>query len=177
MSALKRLSSDNEWYTRAKAIDLILPYIPEGCTKIWEPFLSSDVRDEQYESVTRLREKGFDVVTKREDFFASKGAKGAIVVSNPPYYTPKGCRNTKERVIERLCEQKRPFALLLPTYYLQTKSFKRLQDKYGHFSVVIPSFKLQYYKVKNGKKVKPEKGCSFYTLWLCHRMSSGPLVV
>ena len=176
MSALKRLSEDNEWYTPAKTIDLILPYIPPGYNTIWEPFLSSDVSDEKYESVSRMREKGFEVITERRDFFTSS-EEGVVVVSNPPYHTPKGCRNTKERVIERLCEHETPFALLLPTYYIQTKSFKKMQERYGHFSVVIPSYKVQYYKVKDGNKVKPEKGCSFYTLWLCHRMLDGPLVV
>ena len=178
MSALKALSSDDEWYTSSKTIEMIIPYLPEGCDTIWEPFLSAEVEDDLYESVTRLRDEGFEVLTPRQDFFSNvEGGPATVVVSNPPYHTPKGCRNTKERVLERLCELERPFALLLPTYYLQTKSFKRMQDAYGHFSVVMPSAKIEYYKVRDGKKTYSKTKCSFYSVWLCHRLGAGMTVV
>lgn len=159
----------DEWFTPSSAIRLIESYIPSGSI-VWECFMPAELPDSVVESASTLRSMGHTVVTTRADFF--KSDYGDIVVSNPPYHTPRKERNIKERVIERLCELGKPFMLLLPTYYLQTLSFKKMHNKYGRFGVVMPSKKIHFYKVdvKSKTKAAKAKGCSFYTVWLCHKV-------
>ena len=35
----------------------------------------------------------------------------------------------------------------------------------------MPAKKIQFYKVIDGKKVQPKKGCNFYTLWVCYKLN------
>ena len=60
---------------------------------------------------------------------------------------------------------------MLPTLYLHTKTFKEVKDKFGNFQIIMPAKKIQFYKVIDGKKVQPKKGCNFYTLWVCYKMN------
>jgi len=161
----------DDWFTPSSALLQIEPFIPPGSI-IWECFMPTELPDSIVESASTLRSMGYTVVTTRGDFFKNDGYGTDIVVSNPPYHTPSKQRNIKERVIERLCELGKPFMLLLPTYYLQTLSFKKLQNKYGRFGVVMPSKKINFYKVHAESKTKAAKakGCSFYTVWLCHKV-------
>ena len=98
-----------------------------------------------------------------------------ICISNPPYATPKGKINIKKRIIERLCSINKPFMLLLPTLFLQTKIFKSIVDKYGLFQFIIPSKKIQFYKIINDEIIRSRskhlKGCSFYTCWICRNIN------
>jgi hypothetical protein len=163
----KKKSNDDEYYTPCYAIEMLKPYLPaDKNTIIWECF----GRDFSYiESAKTIRSMGYGVIADGDDFWTNN--KGDICISNSPYHTPKGERNIKERVIEKLCEANKPFCLLFPTLYYQTKSFKKMVDKYGDFQIILPSTKIQFYKVEDGKKIKPDKGCSFYTSWICWRMN------
>ena len=59
----------------------------------------------------------------------------------------------------------------MPTSYLQTKSFKKMVDKYGNFQFIVPCKKIQFYKVDLITKEKLKKNnCSFATCWYCWKM-------
>jgi len=165
----KAKSNDDEYYTPQYALEMIAPFIPKGDT-IWEAFTRGN--NDLIESPVYLRKMGFNVIATGEDFF--KNNYGDICISNPPYATPRGEENIKTRIIRRLCELDKPFALLLPTLYFQTKTFKKLTEKYK-FQMIMPSKKIQFYKIKDGKKITKKseglKGCSFYTLWITYKMN------
>ena len=165
-------SSDNEWYTPESAIQMLEDHLrqskfpPNSNTTVWECF----GKDFSYiESPQYIKNLGYNVIADGEDFW--RNCKGDLVISNGPYSTPKGERNIKERIIERLCELNIPFCLLMPTSYLQTKSFKKMVDKYGNFQFIVPCKKIQFYKVDLITKEKLKKNnCSFYTCWYCWNM-------
>jgi hypothetical protein len=167
----KQRSRDDEWLTPSYAVNMLAPFIKPK-TKIWEPFIPAKVDDSLIEIVTSLRKLGHTVKTTATDFFKTEVTGCDLVISNPPYTTNRGERNMKERIIERLCDLNIPFCLLLPTYYLHTKSFLKMKTKYGesNFGLVMPSRKIQFYKLDDkNNKTKTLKGCSFYTTWLCYR--------
>ena len=155
-------TADNEYYTPKYAINLLKPYLPNTGV-VWEAFTQGN--NELIESPTYLRECGYEVITSTNDFFEWEPKKFDYIITNPPYHTPRKQRNIKERVIERCCELGKPFALCIPTLYLQTKSFKSLQDKYGRFQLLLPSKKFQFYKIKDNKYNR-KSDCNFYTCWL-----------
>ena len=130
---------------------------------VWEAFTQGN--NDLIESPQYLRECGYEVIMTENDFFEWEPEVYDYIVSNPPYHTPRGERNIKERIIERCCELGKPFALLIPTLYLQTKSFKSLQDKYKGFQLLLPSTKFQFFRIRDGKWTKT-KGCNFYTCWI-----------
>ena len=160
-------SNDDEYYTPQYAIEMLKDYLPDKNKICWECFTSGN--HEYIESPNYIKSLGYKVIADGEDFWKSN--KGHWVCSNPPYYTPRGQKNIKTRIIERLCELDKPFCLLLPTLYLHTKTFKEVKDKFGNFQIIMPAKKIQFYKVIDGKKVQPKKGCNFYTLWVCYKMN------
>ena len=133
----KTKSDDDEYYTPKYAIEMLKDYLPKDKNKIcWECFTRGN---ELIESPEYIKSLGYNVIADGDEFFNNN--KGDFVVSNPPYHTPSGEKNIKSRVIDRLCELNKPFCLLLPTSYLQTKELKKLQDKYNSFQIVMPSKK------------------------------------
>ena len=164
----KPKSNDDEWYTPRMALEMVCPYLPKDKV-IWEAFTSGN--NKLIESPKYLREIGHNVIATGDNFFTCD--YGDIVVSNPPYATPRGEENIKTRIIRRLCDMDKPFALLLPTTYLQTKELKKLLASYN-FQVIMPTRKIQFYKIRDGKKITKKseglKGCSFYTAWLTFKL-------
>ena len=184
---MSKKSNDDEYYTPNAAIEMLnsaliksrFPPNKKKINKIYKTSPKSRKKvvvwecfgcDFDYiESPKYIKHMGYNVVANGEDFWTSN--YGSFVISNPPYHTPRGERNMKERIIERLCELNKPFCLLMPTTYLQTKSFKRMVDKYGKFQMVMPSTKIQFYQVNPDTHEKKTKGnCSFYTCWYCWNM-------
>jgi len=168
----KKLSSfysnpKDEYYTPEPAIRMLEPHIQHMKGKtVWEAF-GKDF--EAIRSPIYIRRMGFKVIANGRNFW--KQCKGDFVISNPPYQNVRGKCNTKERIIRRLCRICKPFCLLLPTSYIQTKSFSGLVEKYGNFQVIMPSGKIQFYKIQRGtgRRIIPGK-CSFYTCWVCWNM-------
>ena len=169
---MSKKSNDDEYYTPESAIKMLQlslndsKFPPNKKTTCWECFGSNF---NYIESPQYIKTLGYDVIANGKNFWENN--YGKFVISNPPYHTPRGERNIKERVIERLCKLDKPFCLLMPTTYLQTKSFKRMVDTYGNFQIIMPSAKIQFYQVNPVTNEKIKKGkCSFYTCWFCWNM-------
>jgi len=102
--------SDNV-YTPFYAVDPIVKYIPKDWT-VWCPF------DEPWSAfVQAFSERGYKVIHSHiengQDFFGyAPDEPFDCIVSNPPF-------SKKDRVLERLYEIQKPFAILLPLNSLQ----------------------------------------------------------
>ena len=145
----------DNYFTRKSAWQDIELFIPRGKT-IWEPLF-----DEQSNSASHLKDLGFEVIWKNQDFFQSN--EGDIVVSNCPY-------SLKKEVITRLKELNKPFILLMPSTCLHTKHFLELfRDE--RIQLIIPYTKRQFDKLgDDGNFVDRKDNCSFYTLYICWKM-------
>ena len=124
--------------------------------------------------VQSLRELGHEVIATGEDFF--KCNYGDICISNPPYSTFHTTwnrqNNIKTEIIQRLAKLNKPFMLLIPLAFLQTKQFKLFQEKYGTCQMIIPYERIKFYYYKDGKKLKyntpNHHGVCF---WLCWKIN------
>jgi len=107
---LKSDRENNELYTPWYAVDPIIKYLPKDKI-IWCPF------DEEWSVFPRkLKEEGFNVVRSSlkegQDFFIYEPEHWDLIISNPPF-------SMKDRVLKRLYEFNKPFAILLPLNSLQ----------------------------------------------------------
>lgn len=115
-----RTAKGDEVYTPFYAVEPILEFIPKE-KKIWCPF------DEEWSAfVQLLKERGFDVINSSlrggKDFFEYEPKEWDIIVSNPPF-------SKKDKVLKRVYELGKPFALLLPIQSLQSEErFKYLSQ-------------------------------------------------
>lgn len=155
---------DNELYTAFHVVDHIMKYLPKDKI-IWLPF------DEEWSAFyKRLIEEGYNVVrsslSEGKDFFKYEPEEWDIIVSNPPF-------SIKDKVIWRLYELNKPFAILLPLNSLQGKT------RYKYFSkgIQILSFdKRVYYHDKNNME-KVVNGCPFASAYFCRDLLPGDLII
>jgi len=105
-------SKNDEMYSPYYSVDPILKYIPKS-KKIWCPF------DKEWSAfVQSFRRGGYSVTRSHiddgQDFFEYEPDDYDVIVSNPPF-------SIKDKILERLYELNKPFAVLLPTNSLQGK--------------------------------------------------------
>lgn len=158
---------NDEWMTRKSAWEDIYEYIPDRFKNskavVWEPFYGSGT------SAKYLREMGFKVYSKDEDFFKvtkkkldSKGIE--LVITNMPF-------SIKADVFERLKLLDIPFICLVPTTSIHTKYFKESFEKKNKFiQLIIPYKKRQYDKMGLAPGEKQNDNCSFYSLYVCYKV-------
>lgn len=97
-------NKNDEWYTRAYAVEPIVKYIKSGSI-VWCPF-----DKEHSEFVKVFKSHGFTVISSHietgQDFFQYEPENYDVIVSNPPY-------SLREKILERLFELGKPFAMLI----------------------------------------------------------------
>lgn len=109
-----RTPSGDEVFTPFYAVEPLLKYISKDKI-IWCPF------DEEWSAYYQMfKENGYNVIrsslVEGQDFFTYEPNKEYdIIVSNPPF-------SKKDKVLRRLSELNKPFAILLPVNSLQGKS-------------------------------------------------------
>ena len=101
-------------YTPFYAVEPLLKYIPKDFV-IWCPF---DLEWSAF--VQAFRENGYEVIHSHidtgQDFFEYMPSEHFdCIISNPPF-------SCKDKVLERLCQIGKPFAILLPLNSLQGQS-------------------------------------------------------
>ena len=158
---------NDEYMTRKSAWEDIFPYIPDrfknGKAKIWEPFKGNG------QSGTYLKELGFDVYMKDENFFNVSKDKLSkknieLIITNMPF-------SIKADVFEKLKLLDIPFICLVPTTTIHTKYFKETFDKKNKFiQLIIPYKKRQYDKMGLAPGEKQNDNCSFYSLYVCYKV-------
>ena len=109
--AVDRTKLGDDRFTPFYAVEPIMKYIPKN-KRIWMPF------DQFWSAYYRLfSEQGYDVIISSiedgHDFFTYEPTENYdIIISNPPF-------SQKDRVLKRLYELDKPFAMLLPLSTLQ----------------------------------------------------------
>ena len=113
-----KTKTGDEQLTPRYAVEPILKYLDKHKT-VWCPF---DKEDSEYVKV--LKENGFNVINTHidfeQDFLNYEPAElYDIIISNPPF-------SIKDKVLKRLNELNKPYAMLLPLPTLQGQS--RFED-------------------------------------------------
>lgn len=118
----------DEYDTPVEAIRPILPYIQEFAARlgrkpvIWCPF---DLSTSNY--VIEFQNAGYDVIYSHIDtgenfFFYEPEEPYDVIISNPPF-------SIKDKILERLAELDKPYAILLPLPSWQGQSrFEYLEN-------------------------------------------------
>lgn len=149
----KRTPESDLVFTPAYAVKPLLKYIKPNST-IWCPFDTSDS-----EFVKIFCAGGHKVIQSHidegKDFFDYEPEEYEVIISNPPY-------STKDKVLKRLYELDKPFAMLLPLPTLQGQ--KRF-DYLVNCQALIFDKRINFYMDLETKKIK--KGISFATFYLC----------
>lgn len=119
-----RTKESDECITPRYGVLPIIPYLKErGYVNVACPF---DKEDSMYVRV--LRDNDFNVVyghiDEGKDFFDWNFDGVDCIVSNPPF-------SIKDKVLKRLYETKKPFAILLPQNSLQGKKRVSMFKEYG----------------------------------------------
>lgn len=103
----------DECFTPFYGVKPIIKFLPKNKT-IWCPF------DEYWSAFPRLlKERGYKVIRtcyseNKNFFFESEPENYDIIVSNPPF-------SIKDKIIKRLYELNKPFAIILPVNSIQGK--------------------------------------------------------
>ncbi len=133
---------DDEYYTPAEAVEMILPFIPNHiktvweCTAIKESKIVSVLVDHGYELIASHIADGFD-------FFKFEPDKYDIIITNPPY-------SVKDKFLQRAFCLKKPFMFLLPITTLEGVKRSKMFRENG-IQLLIPDRRFNFNpKVKNG---------------------------
>jgi hypothetical protein len=165
------INKRNEYYTQRRSFNQIAKYIPKGKV-IWEAFTRGS--HDRIQSPQYLRDLGFEVIATGEDFFNCD--YGDIVVSNPPYTNTLQKRshklvNLKSVIIERLIKMNKPFMLLLPTYYIQSKTFTNIHQQHkDEFQFLIPPENMDFQMLNEQGKLIVRRHSHQYCMWFCWRI-------
>ena len=109
--AYSKRPPNDEFYTPSIAVEMILPYIPNHMTRIWE---CTAIKESKIVQV--LRDAGYSVIATHIengfDFLRHEPADYDLIVTNPPY-------SLKDKFLKRAFELKKPFMFLLPITTLE----------------------------------------------------------
>ena len=158
----------DEVYTPAYAVKPIIKYLDNYCNKtqytVWCPF---DEEDSNY--IIELKKAGYKVIATHinngQDFFDYEPEEWYdFIVSNPPF-------SLKDKVLKRLNELNKPFAMLLPLPTLQgQKRFQYLKD----CQALIFDKRINYYKNKETKEI--QRGVAFASIYICKDILNNDLI-
>lgn len=153
-----------EMYTPYYGVKPIMKYIPKE-KKIWTPF------DLEWSAFYRsFVERGHVVVRSHidegKDFFTYEPDKYDVIVSNPPF-------SIKDKILQRLYELNKPFAILLPLNSLQGKS----RYKYFKQGIQILSFDQRIGYHNQSHMDAPIEGSPFATAYFCKDILPKDLIV
>lgn len=153
----KQTDESNECYTPYYAVDPILKYIPKDKI-IWCPF------DEEWSAFYQsLKQNGYKVIRSHlkdgQDFFKYEPEKWDILLSNPPF-------SLKDKILKRVDNFNKPFALLLPLASLQGE--KRYPYLKKGIEVLCFDKRIAFHTENNFQKYK--KGVAFATCYICRNI-------
>jgi len=123
---------------------------------IWEAFAGNG------NSAENLRDLGYEVICKEEDFFEVN--YGDIIITNCPF-------SKKKEVYQRLKELNKPFIVICPTSMLMTNYIRELFNN-QKIQIIIPRKRIQFIKTDDqGNLLKQENKCNFDCFYYCWKMN------
>ena len=157
-------SDNDEMYTPMYAVDNIIKYIPKD-KKIWCPF------DKEWSAfVQSFKRGGYSVVRSHiddgQDFFEYEPDEYDVIVSNPPF-------SIKDKILERLYELNKPFAVLLPMNSLQGKA----RFKYFEQGIQMLAFDSRIGFHTSDTMQEPMSWSSFATAYFCRDVLPRDLII
>ena len=157
----KRTPEAQEMYTPFYAVEPILKYIPKD-KRIWCPF---DKEWSAFVQTFRLNVQRSHI-DEGGDFFQYCPPEWDVIVSNPPF-------KIKDKILQRLYELDRPFAILLPLNSLQGAS----RYKYFKQGIQILAFdqRIGFHNMDN--MGTPIEGSPFATAYFCRDVLPKDLIV
>lgn len=135
---VKKDGNGDEYYTPDYVVEILVPYLKKKQYKtIWCP---CDKKWSEYVKV--LTSNGFKVICSHidegKDFLTYEPIEHYdIVVTNPPF-------SIKNKIIERLIELDKPFAILLSATVIQSASLIKLLSKLDDFKVIMFDKRISY---------------------------------
>lgn len=163
------LTADNntkadEMYTPFYCVEPILKYINKSMI-VWCPF------DKQWSAyVKMLKSNGNKVICTHiddgQDFFDYEPKQYDVIISNPPF-------SKKDKVIKRLYELGKPFAILLPMNSLQGKT--RYQYFKNGIQLLCFDQRIGFHGVDNmGNTIE---GSPFASAYFCKNLLPNDLII
>lgn len=163
LTASNNKESD-ETYTPYYAVEPIVKYIPKDW-KIWCPF------DKNWSAFYKTFQLGgWDVIRSHidegQDFFEYEPDDYDVIISNPPF-------SKKDKVLKRLYELNKPFAIILPMNSLQGKT------RYKYFSqgIQLLSFDQRIGFHNKDNMDKPIEGSPFASAYFCRNVLPSDLII
>lgn len=147
----------DEYYTYQRAVEMIIPHIPENINKIWCPF---DTEASQY--VITLRKYGYQVDYSHINnlsFFDVEIPLGEMIISNPPF-------SCKTQILQKLFSWDIPWAIILPMQGLFDSKIRFELFKNNDFEMLIPKGRIKYFHKDYGHMSSP----NFQSIYLCHHV-------
>jgi hypothetical protein len=148
----------NDYITPHNAWDSILHLLPKDKI-IYEPFYCNG------DSGDYLKEKGFNVIHKKLDFYEYANIlEYGLILSNPPFADCK-------KLFNFLFELDKPFILILPTSKLHTHYLKKhLVNK--KIQILVPHRRIHFIKCdEDGNKIPDWKPATcFDCFYYCYKL-------
>lgn len=152
-------SGNDEFYTPVYAIEPIKKYIRPHST-IWCPFDT-----DQSLFVRELRNAGHAIINTHidtgVDFFESEVPTCDYIISNPPY-------SCKGKVLARLFELKKPFAMLVGVVGLFESQERFNMFAKNNFEILYMNRRVSY--LKSYQDAKPALNPPFSSVYICSQM-------
>ena len=165
MDFAKKKAEKDEWFTPPEAIYSILRYLKPNSI-IWCPF------DTKESNFVKILEKDGHIVhathiINGEDFFNIPCPKECeYIVSNPPY-------SLRNKILQRLFEIGKPFAMLMNTNGLFDSSLRWDLFKTNNFTLIYLKGRVNYME-EYGKK--PKSSPPFQSAYICHQISGEKII-
>ena len=165
MDFAKKKAEKDEWYTPEEAIYPILKYLKPNSI-IWCPF---DTKESNFVKI--LESKGFVVYATHkfngEDFFNTPCPKECeYIISNPPY-------SLRNKILQRLFEIKKPFAMLMNTNGLFDSSLRWDLFRKNNFTLIYLKRRVNYIEEYNQK---PKSSPPFQSAYICSQISEQQII-
>ena len=149
----KTFTTHDDYMTPDSAWEDIKHLIPSNKV-IWEAFYGDG------SSGDCLKRLGFDVIHEKVDFFEND--LGEIIVSNPPFSKCK-------LILERLAVLNKPFILIMPCSKICTSYMRRYFKDKG-LQIIIPTKRIHFHKIENGKPSTSKSSANFDCFYYCYKI-------
>jgi len=165
MDFAKKKAEKDEWFTPKEAIYPILRYLKKNSI-IWCPF---DTKESNFVKILEAERHIVHAthICNGEDFFNCKiPSECEYIISNPPY-------SKRNKILKRLFELGKPFAMLMNTNGLFDSDLRWNLFKKNNFTLIYLKGRVNYME-KYGEKQKSSP--PFQSAYICSWLSDNQII-